>query len=139
MTDDQWITFKIGEAHYVHSVMAIKEIIPHSPPAPVPGAPQVTEGVLNVRGTVITIVSGRKLFNQTIEALEDSRIIILELKTGFIGISVDSVGSIIQFQQEQAEWQDHHELIRGTVNYEGQLHIIADFTEQSWSAEESDH
>ncbi|MFT5421407.1 MAG: purine-binding chemotaxis protein CheW [Candidatus Endobugula sp.] len=135
MTCDQWISFKVEAERYLHSIDKIKEIIPYTPPAPVPGSPRCTEGVLNVRGNVITILSGRSLFNRQKNIThKGKRIIVLDLGADQIGISVDSIGEIITFQSNQAQWTDQSEqnpLIKGTLQLNKQFYILLNFSDHT--------
>ena len=88
----------------MNTIDDVREIIPDTEYAPVPGAPDFVEGILNVRGSIVTIVSGRKLFGlEQLETESEGRIIITELNGEQIGIRVDSVGDIISFQKEVLE------------------------------------
>lgn len=132
MVTDQWISFQVGAETYVHPIDNVKEIIPYDPPVPVPGAPSFTEGILNVRGNVITVLSGRMLFAQPKDLTpEDWRIVILERGSEQIGISVDTVGSIIHFEPDDAEWDtmdSQSELIKGTLQQGKDFYILTDFS-----------
>lgn len=131
MSNDQWISFKVKSEIYAHSVDKVKEIIPYTPPTPVPGSPQGIEGILNVRGNVVTILSGHSLFElEEPKAQEQRRIIILELGVDQVGVSVDAVNDIITFKPEDAQWIDQnsvHQLIKGTLHLGDQLCILIDF------------
>lgn len=132
MVTDQWISFQVGAETYVHPIDNVKEIIPYDSPVPVPGAPSFTEGILNVRGNVITVLSGRTLFAQQPDPTAEAwRIVILERGTEQIGISVDAVGSIIHFQPDEAEWDtrdSQSELIKGTLQQGKDFYILTDFS-----------
>lgn len=98
MTNNQWISFSIGGEMYTHPIEAIKYIIAYSAPVPVPGAPEYIEGILNIRGTIVSILSARLLFNLSPQAEnDDAKVIVLEKENLMIGISVDSVEEIINF------------------------------------------
>lgn len=131
MTDNQWISFSVEGEVYAHAIKAIKEIIPYSDPAPVPGAAEHIEGILNVRGTIVSILSARMLFNLNPQTDRiNAKIIILEKDNAVVGISVDSVGEIINFAPNEAEWTNttgEESLIKGTLQQEGQLYILANF------------
>ena len=131
MIGDQWISFEVGEETYVHPVDEIQEIIPYADPVPVPGAPSFAQGILNVRGCVVTILSSHALLDTGRSGcLEEGRIIILEVGCEQFGISVDSVGDIITFKSDQVEWADQGEqfpLIKGTYHLDCRLYILTDF------------
>ncbi len=132
MLSDQWISFEVGTETYVLSVDKIKEIIPYASPVPVPGSPCFAEGILNVRGNVVTVLSSRLLLDlQEARCPEEGRIMIFEADGEQFGISVDSVGHIIDFQSGQADWSDQgktNSLVKGTFHFNGQLYILADFS-----------
>ena len=138
MADDQWISFKVESETYVHSVDNIKEIIPYRPPVPVPGSACCTEGILNVRGNIVTILSGHALFDRNKPKIAAKRrVIIFELGTDTIGVSVDSVADIINFQLEDVQWIDQRRLIKGTLQLDDQLYILTDFSNYAYISDVS--
>jgi purine-binding chemotaxis protein CheW len=133
MGDEQWISFKVESEMYVHSVNNIKEVITYKLPVPVPGSNCCTEGILNVRGNIVTILSGHILFGcNKPKVAEERRVIILEMGTDTIGVSVDSVANIINLQLEDVQWIDQGGLIKGTLQLDGQFYILTDFSNYSY-------
>lgn len=132
MLSDQWISFEAGLETYVHSVGKAKEIIPYIAPVPVPEPPCFAESILNVRENVVTALSSRSLLGLDQDgSSEEGRIMILEVSGKLFGLSVDSIGDIITFQSDQAEWGGQvgqYPLIKGTFHQCGQLYILADFS-----------
>lgn len=132
MADNQWISFEVGSETYVHPVGVINEIIPYAAPVPVPGSHADIEGILNVRGNVVTVLSGCTLFDeQESDNQEEKRIIIFVLGADQVGVSVDAVRNIIDFNPENADWSEQstqHPLIKGTVQLNDKLYILTDFT-----------
>ena len=133
MSENQLISFRVGAETYVHPIEHIREIISYDEPVPVPGAPPTTEGILNVRGTVITVFSGRTLLDEArMQGNDDWRIVILELDSGQIGISVDAVGNMLHFHPDEVEWNatdnSQQQLIKGTLQRSGTLYILTDFS-----------
>jgi purine-binding chemotaxis protein CheW len=141
MIDDQWLSFKVESETYIHCVDKIKEVIPYTPPFPVPGSPSCTEGILNVRGNVITIFSGRSLFDcREPEDAEGKKIIILELGEDLVGVSVDAVIGIITFETDNVEWSNvdtRNNHIKGTLQLSGQLYILTDLSDCSYTSDEN--
>ena len=130
MSKQQWISFQLASEQYVHPIDQIKEVIPYSSPVPVPGAPPFTEGILNVRGEVITVISGRQLLGlPEPQGLDEGRILIIEGKLERLGISVDRVGSIVHFDQRETQALDGENAhITATIQIGDQLYIVADFS-----------
>jgi purine-binding chemotaxis protein CheW len=138
MIDDQWLSFRVESETYIHCVNKIKEIILYTLPSPVPGSPSCTEGILNVRGNVITIFSGRSLFNcSEPENAKGKKIIVLELGADLIGVSVDAVIGIITFETNKVELSNldtRNNHIKGTLQLSGQLYILTDFSDYNYTS-----
>jgi purine-binding chemotaxis protein CheW len=132
LTANQWLSFKLVSQTYVQSVDRIKEIITYKSPVPVPGSPSCAEGILNVRGNVVTILSGRLLFGHNEpEKTEARRIIIFQLGADQVGVSVDSVIDIITFQSDNAQWtkqESQLKIVTGTIQLDEQLYILTDLS-----------
>ncbi|WP_051205868.1 chemotaxis protein CheW [Oceanospirillum maris] len=129
--NNQWISFCLAGEKYAHPVESIKEVLNFQEPSPVPGAPYDVEGILNIRGEVLTVISARKLMNlPQAPSAEDAKIISIETDDGLCGIVVDNVEAIVGFDQDTIESPPNYEstqIIMGTVHREGQLFIVADF------------
>jgi purine-binding chemotaxis protein CheW len=129
----EYVVFRLVGEKYVHLVDIITEVMIYSEPVPVPGAPEVVEGILNVRGSVVTVISGRKLIkHEVITATGEWRIILLETPDGLYGISVDAVDEIIRFPVEDIAntgGMADSVFIKGTVQHALGLVILLDFTE----------
>lgn len=87
--------FYVGTGLYGIEIMRIKEVIqsrPH-PVRPVPYAPAIVEGVIQLRGVVIPVVDLRRRFNSPIDpALEHlNKLIIVSVAGRIAGLKVDRV------------------------------------------------
>lgn len=87
--------FYVGAGLYGIEIMRIKEVIqarPH-PIRPVPYAPAIVEGVIQLRGVVIPVVDLRRRFNTTIDpAIEHlNKLIIVSVAGRIAGLKVDRV------------------------------------------------
>ncbi|MBB1486315.1 chemotaxis protein CheW [Oceanospirillum sediminis] len=130
---DQWIGFSLGGERYVHSVEVVKEVLPFSEVFPVPGAPPEIMGIVNIRGEVVTIVSGHQLLTlMKPDKGSNLFILVLELDIGLWGVVVDAVTEIASFDSQSIEpapeTSQKAEVIRGMVYKDNLLHIVADFT-----------
>lgn len=129
--NDQWISFSLAGEKYAHPVASIKEVLRYQEPSPVPGAPQDVDGILNIRGEVLTVISARKLMDLPQDTItDDARIISIETDDGLCGIVVDNVEAIVGFESDNIEPppnQDSSGVIQGTIHREGELYIVANF------------
>jgi purine-binding chemotaxis protein CheW len=131
LTKDQWISFYIDEAAYAQSIHDVREIVPYRKPAPVPGAPAEVEGIVNIRGNVISVINGRHLMDAANGTSDDnSRILIIEQEHNLLGFSVDDVSEIIGFNNDEIErGHAEHDLIKGTVQLNEGLYIVTDLAQ----------
>lgn len=124
----QWICFHLANEIYAVPALNIQEITPYSVPNPCPGSPSYVEGILDIRGTVITVFSGRQLIAGEGEAKNASHIIVMEEALGAVGMSIDGVEGMASFYSDQIQTARHsdNEFIVGTVNHREQLVILVD-------------
>lgn len=135
LTKEQWISFYLNGETYVQPIAVLREIVPYRKASPVPGAPQEVEGVVNIRGEVMSVISGRHLMGApTIEDHDEAaRILIIEHDEHLLGFSVDKVAEIVGFNRDQIESnQSQSGLIKGTVNLPQGLYIVTDLCEHSY-------
>ncbi|RDH45891.1 chemotaxis protein CheW [Zooshikella ganghwensis] len=132
--DKQYLCFHLNGEYFVHSVSSIREVMPYLEPTPVPGSPDIVEGVLNIRGNVVSIISAQKLFNlNKSQTSVDSCIIIFDSQSDLYGLSVDAVDEIVTFNQSKMHVSEAENdlskspFIRGTVKHSKGLLIIVDF------------
>jgi purine-binding chemotaxis protein CheW len=87
--------FYVGTGLYGIEIMRIKEVIqarPH-PIRPVPYAPAIVEGVIQLRGVVIPVVDLRRRFNSPIDTSIEhlNKLIIVSVAGRIAGLKVDRV------------------------------------------------
>ncbi len=87
--------FYVGDGLYGIDIMRIKEVIQARPypVRPVPHAPAIVEGVIQLRGVVIPIIDLRKRFG--VERLEEyerlNKLIIVSVRGRIAGLKVDRI------------------------------------------------
>ena len=100
----QWVTFRLGDEIYGVNVMQVKEVLRYSEIAPVPGAPSFVLGIINLRGSVVTVMDTCQRFDiETGEISDSTRIMILEVDGHVIGILVDAVSEVVYLRQSEIE------------------------------------
>ena len=58
------LVFRVGTLACAAEVDLVREILPRLPTTRIPGAPPVVAGLVNVRGTLITVVEGWRALGQ---------------------------------------------------------------------------
>jgi purine-binding chemotaxis protein CheW len=91
------------------------------------------EGVINLRGKIVSVIDLRKRFNQTEQtASRRNRILVAEHKGRLCGLIVDSASEVIKIPSEDVEpatavFQDGgSNAITGLGKYKGRLVVLLD-------------
>lgn len=90
--DQKMVIFAVGRQQYAVPITAVKEVQPWTMPTPVPEAPPIVEGVIDLRGEIIPVVDlGRRFRTERLKEGPDSRIMVLEVGDRHAGWIVDEV------------------------------------------------
>ena len=98
------VVFGVGELLCALPVSAVSEIVPAQQAARIPGAGAGVEGLVNVRGRLLTVADGRRMLGQegSAPALEQS-ILMLQVNGRPLGLLVDQVHDLIHVPEEALE------------------------------------
>ena len=140
----QWVTFRLCNETYGINVMQVKEVLRYTEIAPVPGAPAFVLGIINLRGSVVTVIDTNSRFGlASSEITDDTRIVIIESEEQVIGILVESVAEVVYLRQSEIEstpnagTDESAKFIQGVSNRNGELLILVDLNkllnEDEWS------
>lgn len=101
----QYIVIQIGVEQYGIDIQYVDNIVRMQNITRVPKVPEYINGVINLRGEVIPVMSIRlKMGYEVDEFTKSTRIIILKLEQhGTIGIIVDQVNEVVTLSNEQIE------------------------------------
>lgn len=140
----QWVTFRLCDETYGINVMQVKEVLRYTEIAPVPGAPPFVLGIINLRGSVVTVIDTNNRFGlASSEITDDTRIVIIESEEQVIGILVESVAEVVYLRQSEIEstpnagTDESAKFIQGVSNRNGVLLILVDLNkllnEDEWT------
>lgn len=101
------VTFRIGTELFGVSIDTVQEIVRVPAITKIPQAPDYVEGVINLRGRVITVVDMRKRLNQ-VAATETgwgrkNRILVIETGGRQVGVIVDEVAEVLKLATDRVE------------------------------------
>lgn len=100
----QLVSFKLGDEEFGVDILKVQEINRLMEITQVPESPPFIEGVVNLRGNVIPVVSLRTKFHlPKREDDKDSRIIVLEVNGNTIGFTVDAVEEVLRIPTNTIE------------------------------------
>lgn len=133
----QLVTFQLGEENYGIDIMDVEGIVNIEEVREIPNSPPYVEGIFNLRGEIIPVISLHKRFHlRTVELSEED-----ELLSGFIIINVDGmqlavvidkVSRVVSVDFEEIQPPPQMlsgigaEYIQGVVNREENYLIILD-------------
>ncbi len=100
------VLFGVGDLLCALPVSAVNEIVPATAAARIPGAPEGVEGLVNVRGRLLTVVDARRILGREppSSAVEPS-ILLLQVNGRPLGLLVDSVHDLAQVPADSLEQQ----------------------------------
>lgn len=100
----QFVGFSLADVDYAFEIRRIQEIILMPPITRIPQMPAWIEGLINLRGTVIPVVSLRRRFDlEERPKDDDTRIIVLNVGTKTVGVVVDSVSRVMKVSPDQIQ------------------------------------
>jgi purine-binding chemotaxis protein CheW len=129
------IGFSIGRETFgvpielVHQIVCVPEI------TAVPESPQCVEGVINLRGKIVSIVDLRKRFGEKeIQSSRKNRVLVVEVEGKMVGLIVDSASEVLKIPLSEIE-HPPNVFEEGELNYvtgvgklNGRLIILVDLT-----------
>jgi len=135
--------FRVGRLVCAAEAERVREILPRLEPTRIPGAPPVVAGVVNVRGTLVTVVEGWRALRQP-EPQPDGEgggaggggsgtTVLLEVGAGkkVLGFTVDEVVDLVSvggegLDRRQALPGIDPTLVRAVGRRAGQLFVVLD-------------
>ena len=96
--------FDVGGRIYGLDVMGVREIVRCQPTTPLPKAPRLIEGVIDLRGAVIPVVAlARALGGSPSEPGPSERIAIVECDGMVLGLRVDAAVDVVRAHPSELE------------------------------------
>ena len=100
----QLVTFRIGNEEFGFNIFQVREINKMMEVTQIPNSIGAVKGVVNLRGSVIPIVSLReKLGFSELDYTTSTRIIVVEYKNNNIGFIVDEVNEVLRIESSIIE------------------------------------
>lgn len=100
----KFITFGLGREKFGVPIDEVKEIIASYEIVPLPKAPGFIEGIISLRGEIIPVVDMRKRFDMPgSKKDEETRLIILNMKSFIVGIQVDTVQEVLKLHEDKID------------------------------------
>jgi purine-binding chemotaxis protein CheW len=130
------LLFRVGSLVCAAEAERVREILPRLEPTRIPGAPPMVVGIVNVRGTLVTVVEGWRALRQaepSADAAGPGTTVLLEVGGGkkLLGFTVDEVVDLVSVAGEALERRQalpgiDPTLVRAVGRRAGQLFVVLD-------------
>ncbi|MGA9529110.1 MAG: chemotaxis protein CheW [Terriglobales bacterium] len=138
------VGFSLGRQTFGIPVTTLHEIVRVPEITAVPDAPQYLEGVINLRGKIVSVVDLRKRFKMPVTPLDrHSRILVVEHRGRLTGMIVDSTSEVIKIPETEIETpppmmlEGGLDCVTGLGKHKGRLIVLLDI-EKILAARERD-
>jgi len=127
------VGFQVGRETYGVPITSLHEIVRVPEITAVPDAPDYMEGVINLRGKIVSVLDLRKRLGEVAAApSKRNRILVVEHKGRLSGLIVDSASEVLKIPAENVE-PSPSELVEGGLKcvtglgkYQGRLIVLLD-------------
>ncbi|HZR55365.1 MAG TPA: chemotaxis protein CheW [Terriglobales bacterium] len=129
------VGFQVGPETYGVPITSLHEIVRVPEITAVPDAPEYMEGVINLRGKIVSVIDLRKRLGET-KAVNGrrNRILVVEHKGRLSGLIVDSASEVIKIPAADVEPSptEFHEgslnCVTGLGKYKGRLIVLLEMS-----------
>lgn len=99
---NKFMEFNLGDEHYAIPLLRVREVISVPEVTPIPRAPGYFNGIMNLRGQIISVMDLRKKLG--VDASENNSneaVIILDYVNFRLGVVVDSINRVLLVDQSE--------------------------------------
>ena len=129
----QFTTFTLDGLHFGVEVLKVQEVLRHQPMTPVPLAPPVVEGLINLRGQIVTALDLRRRLALAPRA--DGQLpmnVVVRTADGVVSLLVDEIGDVVEVGDSEFEPAPERlksgltSLVTGVYKLKGYLLLVLD-------------
>ena len=129
----QIVGFRIGNETYGVRIGSVREIVRVPEITSVPSAPDLVEGVINLRGKIIPVMDLRKRFGTAApQPDKKNRILVVELENKLVGLIVSAASEVLKIPPSEIESpgsvfaEGESNYVTGVGKLKGRLIILLD-------------
>jgi purine-binding chemotaxis protein CheW len=127
------VGFQVGRETYGVPITSLHEIVRVPEITAVPDAPTYMEGVINLRGKIVSVIDLRKRFaEKKISTSRQNRILVVEHNGRLAGLIVDSASEVLKISSTDVEpapttfQEGGLNCVTGLGKYQGRLIVLLD-------------
>ncbi|HLI18289.1 MAG TPA: chemotaxis protein CheW [Rhodanobacteraceae bacterium] len=97
-----WLGFELSGQQYAVPLADVREILRAETPTPVPGAPDDVLGIINLRGSIVTVLDGcARLGLAAADAGPNQRLVIFHDEQESIGMRIDALQDVLDLDTRE--------------------------------------
>jgi purine-binding chemotaxis protein CheW len=127
------VGFQVGRETYGVPIASLHEIVRVTEITSVPDAPAYIEGVINLRGKIVSVIDLRKRFGEKqIASNKKNRILVVESNGRLTGLIVDAASDVLKIPAQDVEapptlfQEGGLNCVTGLGKYKGRLIVLLD-------------
>ncbi|MBI2401223.1 MAG: purine-binding chemotaxis protein CheW [Gemmatimonadetes bacterium] len=97
----QLVVFRLGDAEFGFNIFQVERVLRHQAPEPLPNAPPFLKGLLPYGDGVVPVIDLRTRVGAPAPLSDETRIIIVELEQGRVGVVVSAVREVLRVAAER--------------------------------------
>jgi len=132
----QYSTFDVGGFYFGIDVLQVQEVLRYQDMTPVPLAPSVIEGLINLRGQIVTAVDMRRRLSLPPRAEGDTAMnAVVRTDEDAVSLLVDEIGDVVEVDSDSFERPPENldpsirDVVRGIHKLKDRLLLVLDISQ----------
>jgi len=138
--EKQFVGFEISNCKYCIDIMEVKEVVKKQTITALPDAPYFVEGLMNLRGVIIPVISLKKKLEVSAKKEEEDstkktekgdKLVIVNIEGVLVGFEVEKLDRVFSIDSNQIQATDRiledsvdKSLIQGAIKIENSIYLI---------------
>jgi purine-binding chemotaxis protein CheW len=121
------LLFRVGDVVYGCDIGDAQELLPLRPASRLPGAPPYVRGLINVRGTIVTLLDLCARLDPPRGPLESGSILLIRYRDRLVGVAVEEVVDVRELAIDTSSASSSGGMItRGVATADGATVVVLD-------------
>lgn len=118
------LTFEIDETVLGMDIKSVQEINKFRKITTTPKTPEYIEGMINLRGNIVTIINlGTRLSGRPVATKDENIVIVINLDGELLGLMIDQLDQVISYDSRQLDLSQTNFISNGKNFYKGVLQM----------------
>jgi purine-binding chemotaxis protein CheW len=133
MASGQYATFSVADLFFGVEVLRVQEVLRYQDMTRVPLAPDVIEGLINLRGQIVTAIDMRRHLKLPLRDPDRQPMnVVVRTEDGAVSLLVDEIGDVLDVDSNTYEQPPENldpvarEFIRGVYKLDSRLLLVLD-------------